>query len=100
MLHSKWSEQNPVFREICSHVKINGTEGTWFSSNCSEDHTVICMDKYQTVFMLPLQPETTTYVNLSTGVLLNHTTTESLIGTSKYQHLIINLIFNPAKSLK
>ena len=79
-------------------MKINGTEGTWFSSNCSEDHTVICLDKYQTVFLLPLQTETTT--NLSTEVLLNHTTAESLIGTSKYQHLIIKLIFNPAKSLK
>ena len=98
MLHSKWSEENPVFGEICSLVKINGTEGTWFWSNCSEDHTVICMDKYQTVFMLPLQPETST--NMSTGVLLNHTTAESLIETSKYQHLIINLIFNPVKSLK
>ena len=86
MLHSKWSAENPVFREICSHVKINGTAGTWFSSICSEDHTVICMEKYQTVFMLPLQPETS--ANMST-------TAESLIRTSQYQHLIINLIFNP-----
>ena len=88
MLHSKWSEENPVFGEICSRVKINGTEGTWFSSNCSEDHSVICMDKYQTVFMLPQLTETST--KMSTGVLLNHTTAESLIGTSKYQHFNYN----------
>ena len=98
MLHSEWYQENPVFGEICSYVKINGTGGTWFSSNCSEDHSVICMDKYQTVFMLPLQPETST--NMSTGGLLNHTTAGSLIETSKYQHFIINFVLDHTKLLK
>ena len=52
MLHSKWSDENPVFGQRCSSIRINGSEGYWFSSNCSEEFPYICMNE-EDKFLLP-----------------------------------------------
>ena len=51
-MHSKWSEQNPVYGQRCSYVTINGSEGLWFSTNCSEAFPYICMNE-EDIFILP-----------------------------------------------
>ena len=68
MMHSNWAEDNPVYGDAVSFIKRNGTEGLWFSSNCSEENTVICMDKNRPMYMLP------TKVYLSTGQPFNYST--------------------------
>ena len=82
MMHSKWAEDNPVFRDACSFIKRNGTEGFWFSTNCSEENTVICMDKYRKMYMLPSEAESSTHMYQSTGQPLNHSMT--YVTTSRY----------------
>ena len=74
MMHSKWAEDNPVYEDICSFIKRNGTEGFWFSSNCSEENTLICMDKYRSIYMLPSETETSTHMYQSTGQSFNKST--------------------------
>ena len=77
-MHSKWAEDNPVYGDECSFIKRNGTEGFWFSANCSEENTVICMDKYRPLYMLPF--ETSTHMYQSTGQSLNHSTAVTYTG--------------------
>ena len=45
MIHSKWSDENPVYGQRCSLIRISGSEGHWFSTNCSEELPYICMNK-------------------------------------------------------
>ena len=52
MFHSKWSEENPVYGQRCSSIRINGSVGFWFSANCSEMLPYICMNE-QDQFVLP-----------------------------------------------
>ena len=73
-MHSKWAEDNPVYGDVCSFIKRNGTEGFWFSANCSEEITVICMDKYRPIYRLPLEAESSTHMYQSTGPSFNHST--------------------------
>ena len=72
MMHSKWAEDNPVYGDVCSFIKRNGTEGFWFSTNCSDENTVICMDKCRLIYMLPSEAESSTYH--STGPPFNQST--------------------------
>ena len=81
-MQSKWAEDNPVFRDACSFIKRNGTEGFWFSTNCSEENTVICMDKYRTIYMLPSEAESSTHMDQSTGQPFNHSMTS--LATGRY----------------
>ena len=62
MIHSKWSDENPVYGQRCSSIRINGTEGYWFSTNCSEKFTSICKDvfKHEDMFIIPKIPRLTT----------------------------------------
>ena len=52
MIHSKWTEKNPVYGQRCSSIRINGSAGFWFSANCSEMLPYICMNE-QNQFALP-----------------------------------------------
>ena len=45
MIHSKWFEENPVYGQRCSSIRINGSEGFWFSTNCSEKFPYICVNE-------------------------------------------------------
>ena len=71
MMHSKWAEDNPVYGDACSFIKRNGTEGFWFSTNCSKENTVICMDNYRQVYILPSEAASSTQ---STGQPFTHST--------------------------
>ena len=73
-MHSKWAEDNPVYGDVCSFIKRNGTKEFWFSTNCSEEITVICMDKYRPIYMLPSEAESSTHMYQSTGQPFNHST--------------------------
>ena len=62
--HSKWIDMNPVFGEQCSYIRNNGYGGFWYSTNCSDEHPVVCgahlHDRLE--FILPLvAPSTTEY---------------------------------------
>ena len=74
LMHNKWADKNPVYGDACSLIKRNGTEGLWFSSNCSEENTVVCMDKYRPTYMLASEAESATHMYQSTGQPLNHST--------------------------
>ena len=52
MIHSKWPEENPVYGQRCSSIRINGSVGFWLSANCSEMLPYICMNE-QDQFVLP-----------------------------------------------
>ena len=84
-MHSKWAEDNPVYGDTCSIIKRNGTEGFWFSSNCCEEITVICMDKYRLIYMLPSEAESSTHMYQSTGQPLNHFMT--YVTTGRYTNV-------------
>ena len=45
MIHSKWAEGNPVFGDKCSLIRVNSSGGFWFSTNCSDEHTLICASR-------------------------------------------------------
>ena len=90
-MHSKWAEDNPVFGDACSFIKINGTEGFWFSTNCSEESTVICMDKYRPTYMLPSEAQSSTEVYQSTGPSFNHSTAISHTGSYIYSYFTADL---------
>ena len=74
MMHSEWAEDSPVYGDACSFIKRNGTEGFWFSTNCSEENSVICMDKYRPIHMLPSEAESSTQMYQSTRQSVNHST--------------------------
>ena len=74
MMHSKWAEDNPVYGDACSFIKRNGTEVLWFSTNCSEENTAICMDKYRQTYMRPSEAASSTHMYQSTGPSFNHST--------------------------
>ena len=78
-MHSKWAENNPVYGDVCSFIKRNGTEGFWFSTYCSEETTVICMDKYRPMYMLP-EAEMSTDMYQSTGQPYNHSLKSMVTG--------------------
>ena len=82
MMHSIWAEGNPVYGDVCSFIKRNGTEGFWFSTNCSEENMVICMDKDRQTYMLPSEAESSTHMDQSTGPSFNHSMT--YVTTSRY----------------
>ena len=42
IIHSKWADMNPVFGELCSYIRNNGSDGFWYSTNCSDQHPVVC----------------------------------------------------------
>ena len=55
---------DPVFGEECSYIRNNGSDGFWYSTNCSDEHPVVCgahlHDKLG--FILPrVAPSTTEY---------------------------------------
>ena len=85
MMHSKWAEDNPVYGDVCSFIKRNGTEGFWFSTNCSEENTVICMDKYRPIYMLPSEAESSTLMYQSTGQPFNRSMT--YVTTGRYRNV-------------
>ena len=91
MMHSKWAEDNPVYGDACSFIKRNGTEGFWFSTNCSEESTVICMDKYRQTYMLSLEAESSTHMYQSTWQSFNHSTAISHTGSYIYSYFIADL---------
>ena len=43
MLHSKWAEDHPQISRACSSLRITGSSGVWYSVNCSDKHSVVCM---------------------------------------------------------
>ena len=43
MMHSKWAEGHPQISRACSSLRINGSSGFWYSVNCSDIHSVVCM---------------------------------------------------------
>ena len=45
MVHSKWAEGHPQISKACSSLRINGSSGFWYSVNCSDKHSVICMTR-------------------------------------------------------
>ena len=79
-MHSKWAEDNPVYGDVCSFIKRNGTGGSWFSTNCSEENRVICMDKYRLIYMLPSEAESTTHMYQLTPESISHSTTANITG--------------------
>ena len=85
MMHSKWAEDNPVYGDACSFIKRNGTEGFWFSTNCSEEITVICMDKYRLTYLLPSEAESSTHMYQSTGQPFNYSMTS--LATGRYTNV-------------
>ena len=85
MMHSKWAEDNPVYGDACSLIKRNRTKGFWFSTNCSEENTVICMDKYRLTYLLPSEAESSTHMYRSTGQPLNHSVTS--VATGRYTNV-------------
>ena len=82
MIHSKWADENPVFGQPCSSIRINGSEGFWVSTNCSEELLSICMDVFQqeNMFLLPkiLKATSSTNLTLTTGRQLLITCSEEL----------------------
>ena len=90
-MHSKWAEENPVYGDVCSFIKRNGTEGLWFSTNCSEENTVICMDKYKPIYILPSEAESSTRMYQSTGQTFNHSTAIPHTGSYIYSYFIADL---------
>ena len=74
MMHSKWAEDNPVYGDACSFIKRNGTDGFWFSTYCSEENIVICMDKYRQIYILPSEASYSTHMFPSTGQPFNVST--------------------------
>ena len=81
-MQSKWAEDNPVYGDVCGFIKRNGTEGFWFSTNCSEENTVICMNKYRLIYNLPSEAESSTLMYQSTGQPFNHSMTS--LATGRY----------------
>ena len=73
-MHNKWADKNPVYGDVCSFIKRNGTEGFWFSTKCSDENTVICMDKYRPIYMLISEAAISTQMYQSTGQPFNHST--------------------------
>ena len=86
-MHSKWAEGNPVYGDVCSFIQRNGTEGFWFSTNCSEENTFICMDKYRLIYILPSEAESSTHMYQSTGQTFNHSTFISHTGRYIYIYI-------------
>ena len=82
MMHSKWAEDNPVYGDACSFIKRNGSEGFWLSTNCSEEHTVICMDKYRQIYILPSEASYSTHMFQSTRQPFN-------VSTGKHMRMIL-----------
>ena len=82
MIHSKWTEKNPVFEQRCSSIRINNSEGSWFSTNRSEEVPSICTDVFQqqNMYLLPkiLPATSSTNLTLTTGRQLLITCLEGL----------------------
>ena len=53
MMHSQWADGNPAHGDTCSVIKINGSQGFWFSTNCSQGQSVVCMQYDQMLYYTP-----------------------------------------------
>ena len=60
---------NPVFDERCSYIENSATVGIWYSTNCSDEHQVICKNEfYDGVFLRPNPSMTTNVIPVSDAV--------------------------------
>ena len=86
MIHSKWSDENPVYGQRCSSIRIYGSVGFWFSANCTEELPCICMAG-DNEFGLP----TITLAATTSTVIKNATELSGLLH-GKYIYYYYNLI--------
>ena len=94
MMHSKWASGNPVIESECSSVKLDGSQGLWYSQNCSEADAVICMKTMNSeiVFNLPGLTETTTKIIQNKVMMTEGSATETILGqtTTQAMHGVLN----------
>ena len=77
MIHSKWFEENPVYGQKCSSIRINGSEGFWFSTNCSEKFPYICVNEDDKLVLPGITTSTST--SMMETVTASRATTSDVI---------------------